>query len=75
MFFVLAALASCDKGTTMDQLRTDGFQCLRQGGGAGGAPKDKQHCFVCTDDASMMKCGRDPLTSGCKEVPHAECKP
>lgn len=75
MLFVLGALASCDKGTNLEQLRTDGYQCLRKGGGVGGAPKGKEHCFVCSDDESMMKCGRDPLASRCKEVPHAECKP
>jgi hypothetical protein len=73
---VLGALvAACDKGADLNQIRADGFQCLMKGGGVGGAPKDKQHCFVCTDQDSMLKCGKNPLTSGCKEVPHAECKP
>jgi hypothetical protein len=74
-FVVTLFVLACNKGPSLEQLRMDGYQCLKKGGGAGGVPKGKEHCFMCTDQDSMMKCTTNPLTSGCKEVPLAECKP
>ena len=71
---VALALASC-KGKTMEELRADGYQCVTKGGGGSMSMKEKEHCFVCDDNATMMKCISNPLTSGCKETTQGACQP
>jgi hypothetical protein len=67
------ASIGCTK--TVDDLRVDGFQCRQGLGGPGSVPKGKEHCFICDDNDSMIKCTKNPLTSGCREVKQAECMP
>jgi hypothetical protein len=63
---VVSASACKDK---LQQLREDGIACSRDKTFMTGKDTPKQHCFVCNDDTSMMKCTTDPLTSGCTETP------
>jgi hypothetical protein len=69
--FVVAIVASgsaCkDK---LQQMKEDGIACSRDKTSfMSGKDKPNQHCFVCTDNDSMMKCTTNPLTSGCTETP------
>ena len=59
----------------LQQMKEDGIACARDK--AMLIPqKDKpnQHCFLCNDNDSMMKCSTNPLTSGCTETPCAPTK-
>lgn len=69
VLFAIFAAAACNKGPSLEQLQKDGYQCSREGTSGGFVAQAKNHCFSCPDDASMSKCGANPLTSGCKEVP------
>jgi len=73
LFVALAAAAGCNKGKSLAEIQKDGFGCVKAGGGAAFVPKPGEHCFQCSDDASMAKCPENPLTSGCKEVPLDSC--
>ena len=53
----------------LQELKEDGIACSRDKTFMTGKDTPKQHCFVCSDDASMMKCTTNPLTSGCTETP------
>jgi hypothetical protein len=63
---VFSASACKDK---LQQIREDGFACSRDKTFMTGKDTPKQHCFTCSDNDSMMKCGTNPVTSGCTEVP------
>ena len=54
----------------LEEMKQDGIQCARDKSMLL-QQKDspKQHCFLCNDDSSMMKCPTNPLTSGCTEMP------
>jgi hypothetical protein len=73
MSMVVCVVAGCNKGPSLEQLQREGYGCSKQGGGAGVVLTAGQHCFVCTTDESMAKCGSNPLTSGCKEADAKEC--
>jgi hypothetical protein len=64
---VVSASACKDK---LAQMKQDGIACARDKSTLL-LQKDtpNQHCFVCNDNDSMMKCANDPLTSGCTESP------
>ena len=69
---VLSASACEDK---LQRMKKDGIACARDK--AMLIPqKDKpnQHCFLCNDNDSMMKCTTNPTTSGCTETPCAAAK-
>lgn len=72
--FAVVTVVSC-KEKTMEELRADGYQCVTKGSGGSTSPKEKEHCFVCPDNATMMKCIQNPLTSGCKESTQGICHP
>ncbi len=63
----VVSLAACkDK---LQQLKEEGISCARDK--AMLIPQTNQpklHCFVCSDNDSMMKCTTNPLTSGCTET-------
>jgi len=63
---VVSASACKDK---LQQIKEDGFACSRDKSFMTGKDTPKQHCFVCSDNDSMMKCGTNPITSGCTETP------
>jgi len=70
--FLLVAAAVVSISACKDklqQLKEDGIACSRDKSFMTGKDSPKQHCFTCPDDASMMKCTTNPLTSGCSEVP------
>jgi hypothetical protein len=65
---ILVSASACkDK---LQQMKEDGIACSRDKG-TFGKSKDSpnQHCFVCNDNDSMMKCTTNPITSGCTETP------
>jgi hypothetical protein len=68
---VVSLAAGCDKGSDLAKLQTDGYGCTKAGAGATFIPKPGEHCFVCPDDATIAKCAKNPVTSGCKEDPTA----
>ena len=63
---VVSASACKDK---LQQIKQDGFACSRDKTFGSSMDSPNQHCFTCNDNDSMMKCGTNPLTSGCAEVP------
>jgi hypothetical protein len=64
---VVSASACKDK---LQQMKEDGIACARDKSTLIAQPTSpKQHCFVCNDNDSMMKCTTNPLTSGCTETP------
>jgi hypothetical protein len=73
LLVALVSAAGCTKGKSLADIQKDGYGCTKQGGGAAFVPKPGEHCFQCPDDASLQKCGENPLTSGCKEVDIASC--
>ena len=64
---VVVSASACKDN--LKQLQEDGISCSRDKSFMTGKDTPKQHCFVCPDDASMMKCTTNPLTSGCTETP------
>lgn len=64
---IVVFVAACkDK---LQQVKQDGFACSRDKTFGSSKDSPNMHCFTCNDNDSMMKCGTNPLTSGCAEVP------
>lgn len=66
---VLVVVAGCKSHPSPEQIRKDGYGCTTPNAGAKMVQKKGEHCFVCSDGSTMLKCTLDPLNSGCKEDP------